>query len=37
MASMREFPHISCDGRKEAQTAGRSGEVKIAHRKSSVK
>ncbi|MBK8766842.1 MAG: hypothetical protein IPM01_20395 [Burkholderiaceae bacterium] len=30
------MPHISAEGRNPAQHAGRSGLVKIAHRKSSV-
>ena len=29
IASARQVPHISCDGCKEAQNAGRSGEANI--------
>lgn len=36
-ASPREAPHVSGEGRKVAQTAGRSGMSKSAHRLSPVR
>ena len=36
IACSRESPHISAEGRSEPQTAGRSGEPKIAQRRSAV-